>query len=80
MEAFLAALKQCCSGSLSAAQERFRVSEGVFALRVLNATKDLSARNELYEGPGGNMVDGSPPVPVRQCWRASWHETSRQTF
>eukprot|EP00959_Pyramimonas_sp_CCMP1952_P330377 6917647-Pyramimonas_sp.AAC.1 len=28
-------------------------------------TDDRRPREELYEVPGGDQVDGSPPVPVR---------------
>ena len=31
-----------------------------------------SACEELYEGPGGNLVDGLPPAPVRVQGGASW--------
>eukprot|EP00959_Pyramimonas_sp_CCMP1952_P138264 2893829-Pyramimonas_sp.AAC.1 len=54
----------------------FRLSEASFM-----CSEERSARKELYEVPGGNLVDGLPPVHIIPGrWRASWLEKSRRTF
>ena len=45
----------------------FRVFKSMLSEALCCCSELLQVCRELYEGPGGNLVDGLPPAPVSEA-------------
>ena len=65
---------------LTSKKMSFRIFKLVLSEAFCLRSELYSACRELYEGPGGNLVDGLPPAPVRVQGGASCSTRPERTM